>query len=199
MSGRLSARPGDRLASVVQAGFFVAAFAASGALAGVVWERLWEPPEGLVVQGTWRLLPSGPDYAFAGTGWYVVVALVAGAVTALALGWFWPRHELVSLAAMAVGSMLAGWVMFKVGHALGPPDPQVLAAGKEDLTTIPSDLSLVGTSDQPRPFSFESSAFAAFPVGAMIAALYLFLAVSGRGSGRSHPRRDPDAYTPPGG
>ncbi len=190
MPGRLSARLGDPVASVVQAVFFVAAFAASGALAGVVWERLWDAPEGLVVEGEWRLLPSGPDYAFSGTGWYVVVALVAGAVTALALGWFWPRHELVSLVAMAVGSMLAGWVMFKVGHALGPPDPQLLAAGKEDLTRLPSDLSLVGTSDEPRPFSFESSAFAAFPVGTMSAALYVFLAVSGRGNGRSRTRRD---------
>jgi hypothetical protein len=175
----------DRLGAAVQASGFVLAFAASGAVAGAVWEWLWDPPDGLVFEGKWYLQPAGPDYAFSGTGWYVVVALVAGALTALALGWLWPRHELASLAAMVVGSMLAGWVMFKVGQSLGPQDPQILAAGKEDLSTLPSDLSLVGAGDDPRLLLFDSSALAAFPVGAMAAAIFLFLAVSGRRSAQS--------------
>jgi hypothetical protein len=189
----------DRLAAAVQALVFLVVFAASGALAGVVWERLWDAPEGLVYQGRWYLEPAGPDHAFSGTGWYVVVALVAGALTTLALGWLLPRHELASLAAMAVGSMLAGWVMFKVGHALGPEDPQTLAAGKADLSTLPSDLLIVGADDQPRLFRFDSSAFAAFPVGAMTAAVYLFLAVSGRRSGHSAGGRDLSPQAPEAG
>jgi len=174
----------DRVGAVVQTVLIVATFAVSGALAGVVWEWLWDPPVGIVIRGEWFLEPAGPDFAFSGTGWYVVVALIAGALTALALGWLWPRHEIASLVAMVVGSMLAGWVMFKVGHALGPQDPQLLAVGKADLTTLPSDLLLVGADEQPRLFSLESSALAAFPVGSLVAAVYAFLVVSGRGSSR---------------
>ena len=174
-----------RVGAVVQAVVFVAVFAASGALAGVVWERLWDAPVGVVFQGEWFLEPAGPDYAFSGTGWYVVVALVAGALTALVLAWVWPRHELVSVLAFAVGSMLAGWVMFKVGHALGPQDPQLLAAGQADLTPIPSDLTLAGVDGQPRLFRFDSSALAAYPIGAMAASVYVFLVTKGRRSRRA--------------
>lgn len=174
----------DRLQAVAQAVGFVAAFALSGALAGVVWERLWDAPTGVAFENQWFLEPAGPDYAFSGTGWYVLVALVAGAVTAFALGWCWPRHELVGVVAFLVGSMLAGWVMFKVGHALGPQDPQLLAAGKPDLTEIPSDLTLAGVDSEPRLFRLDSSALAAYPIGAMLASIYVYLVASGRRSDR---------------
>lgn len=162
-----------RMGAAGQAVVFVAAFAVSGALAGVVWEQLWDAPDGVVFEGRWFLEPAGPDHAFSGTGWYVVVALLAGAVTAFVLGWLWPRNELVSVVAIALGSMLAAWVMFEVGHALGPQDPRVLATGQPDRTIIASDLRLAGVS-----------AYAAFPIGALTASLYLFLAASGRGAGR---------------
>lgn len=168
----------------VQVVAIVAIFAAVGALAGVVWERVWSPPSGVVFRGDWFLAPVGPDHAFAGTGWYVVVGLVAGGVTTFALGWFWPQRELTSLVAFAIGSMLAGWVMFEVGHALGPPDPRILAAGRADYTALPSDLRLAGAEGDPAGFSVGSSAFAAFPMGAMVAAVYVFLVTSGRGSRR---------------
>ncbi len=173
-----------RIGAVVQAVLFVLAFAVSGAFAGLVWERLWDAPEGIVYQGEWFLEPAGPDYVFSGTGWYVIAALVAGALTGLALCWLWPRHELTSLVAIALGSMLAGWVMFKVGHALGPQDPQLLAAGKADFSRLPSDLLLVGADERPRLFTFDSSALAAFPVGAMAAATFVLLVTSGRRSSR---------------
>ncbi|QIK76811.1 hypothetical protein [Nocardioides piscis] len=162
----------------LQAGLIVAVFVVVGALAGVVWERLWSPPTGVVFRGDWFLDPAGPDHGFAGTGWYVVVALVAGGVTAFVLGWFLPRRELTSLVAFAIGSMLAGWVMFKVGHALGPPDPRILAAGETDYTRLPSDLRLAGADADPLVFTFDSSALAAFPTGAMLAAVYVFLLTS---------------------
>lgn len=174
----------DRVGAAVQAALFVLAFAVSGALAGVVWERVWDAPDGIVYQGKWFLEPAGPDYVFSGTGWYVVVALVAGAVTASALCWLWPRHELVSLSAVVVGSVLAGWIMFKVGHALGPADPRLLAAGKADFTKLPSDLLIVRTDEHPRLLLFDSSALTAFPLGAIAAAVFVLLVTSGRRSRR---------------
>ncbi|PUA80541.1 hypothetical protein C7S10_12290 [Nocardioides currus] len=177
----------------------VAVFAAVGAVAGVVWEWLWDAPVGVAYQDQWFLEPAGPDYAFSGTGWYVVVALVAGALTAFALGWWWPRHEVASLAAIVVGSVLAGWVMFRVGHSLGPQDPRVLAAGKADFTAIPSDLTLAGVDGEPRLFRLDSAAMAAFPIGAMIASVYVFAVATGRRSGRRSGRRKPAVETPPAG
>jgi hypothetical protein len=190
---------GDRLQAVVQAVGFVAAFALSGALAGVIWERLWDAPAGVAFENQWFLEPAGPDYSFSGTGWYVLVALVAGALTAFALGWFWPRHELVGIAAFVVGSMLAAWVMFKVGHALGPEDPQLLAAGKPDLTAIPSDLTLAGVEGEPRLFRLDSSALAAYPIGAMFASLYVYLVATGRRSGRPSGHRVIEVESPSAG
>lgn len=174
----------SRIGAGVQALGFLMAFAASGALAGAIWERLWDAPAGVAFDGRWFLEPAGPDYAFSGTGWYVVVALVAGAVTAFALAWWWPRHELVGFLAIVIGSMVAGWVMVEVGHALGPPDPRLLAAGEADLTAIPSDLTLAGADGPPRLLRFDSSAMLAFPIGAMIASICVYLVASGRASGR---------------
>ncbi len=173
-----------RSGAAVQAVVFVAVFALSGVVAGVVWELVWDAPAGVAYDNQWFLEPAGPDYAFSGTGWYVLVALAAGALTAFALGWFWPRHELVGFAAFVVGSMLAGWVMFKVGHALGPDDPRLLAAGKPDLTKIPSDLTLAGVEGEPRLFRLDSSALAAYPIGAMSASIYVYLVATGRRSAR---------------
>lgn len=176
-----------RMSAVVQVVSFVVVFALAGAVAGVAWQWLWTAPMGMTFEDKWYLEPAGPDYSFSGTGWYVVVALVAGAVTAFVLAWWRPRHELASLFAIAIGSVLAGWVMFRVGHALGPEDPSVLAVGTEDLTPIPSDLTLAGVDGTPMPFSFESSALAAFPIGAMFASIYVFLITQGRSSARSSP------------
>lgn len=173
-----------RLGAAGQAIVVVAAFAVSGAAAGVVWELLWDAPDGVVFRDRWFLAPAGPDVAFSGTGWYVVVALAAGALTAFAVEWWWPRHEIATVAACLVGSLLAGWVMFVVGHALGPQDPQVLAVGREDRTPLQSDLVLAGAGEGPRLFRFDSSALAAFPIGAMTASIYVLLAVTGRRGGR---------------
>lgn len=185
-----------RSGAAVQAVVFVAVFALSGAVAGVVWELLWDAPGGVAFEGRWFLEPAGPDHSFTGTGWYVLVAIVAGAVTAFALGWCCPRHELVGMAAFVVGSMLAGWVMFKVGHALGPDDPRLLAAGQPDLTAIPSDLTVAGVDGQPRLFRLDSSAMAAYPIGAMIASIYVYLVAGGRRSSRSRGRHSEAVGTP---
>lgn len=174
-----------RLRPGLQAVGFLVAFAVSGALAGVIWERLWDAPTGVAFDGKWFLEPVGPDYSFSGTGWYVVVALVAGAVTAFALAWWWPRHEAIGLCAIVVGSVLAGWVMFQVGHALGPQDPQLLAAGKPDLTAIPSDLTLAGMDGPARSLRFDSSAMLAFPIGSLITSIVVYLLTSGRRSART--------------
>lgn len=165
---------------VLRVGLVLAVFAIAGAVAGVVWEWLWTPPLGLVYRDQWILEPAGPDYAFSGTGWYVVVALVAGLLTSAVLAWALVGRELTTLVSAAIGSVLAGWLMFTVGHALGPPDPRPLAAGMEDLERLPSDLRVAGASADPVPFSLESSAFTAFPVGSTVGLTLVWFTTRGR-------------------
>jgi hypothetical protein len=148
----------------------------------VVWEWLWTPPLGIVYHGKWILEPAGPDYAFSGTGWYVVVALVAGLLTALVLGWVLVSGELTTLAAAVVGSVLAGWLMFTVGHTLGPPDPRPLAAAMDDLERLPSDLRVAVKDPDPddAAYSTTSSAFLAFPLGTGLGLSLVWFTTRGR-------------------
>jgi hypothetical protein len=172
----------------------LATFAVVGAIAGVVWEWLWTPPLGIVYRGQWILEPSGPDYAFSGTGWYVVVALAAGLLTALALGWVLVSGEITTLVAAVVGSVLAGWLMFTVGHSLGPPDPRPLAAAKDDLERLPSDLrvavkdpdsshaTVLEARDRVggRLYSMTSSASLSFPLGTTVGLALVWFTTGGR-------------------
>jgi len=62
------------------------------------------------------------------------VAATAGIVLGFAVALFSRGHEIVTLAAVAVGSALAGFLMAVTGHALGPEDPRPQAAGQPDFT-----------------------------------------------------------------
>jgi hypothetical protein len=151
-----------------------------GALLGCVWEALWVPPAGAAYEGTWYLAPGGLAQDVGATGWFVVVGLVGGLVFGLVSAVLSRDREVLTLVAVAVGSVLAGWVMFHVGHALGPADPQVLAASAGDYEAIPADLRLAGAGTRPWPLWFDSSAFTAFPAGALFALMGVFLSGSRR-------------------
>lgn len=159
----------DRLTRVL---VVVLAFAAVGAMTGVAWEALWEAPTGVVYQERWFLDPAGPDVSFSGTGLYVLLALPVGWALG-GLAGLLPRHEVVTLGSVLVGSVLAGWLMYAVGHALGPSDPRVLAAGEADYTRVPGDLVLVAPGESTSPL--RSTAFVAFPVGALAGLAFVYL------------------------
>jgi hypothetical protein len=175
MPDGLTGRPGSRSVTterIARALAVVLGFAAVGALAGVAWEALWEAPAGVVYQDQWFLDPAGPDVAFAGTALYVVLAVPAGLVLG-ALAGLLRRHEAVTLAAVVVGSLVAGWLMYAVGHALGPPDPRVLAAQEPDYSRVAADLVLAGPEDTTAPY--RSTAAAAFPMGALAGLTLVYL------------------------
>ena len=145
-------------------GVLVAVFVAAGAGAGVVWERLWDAPGGLTYQGQWFLEPAGPDVSFEGVALFVLIAFPLGLVLA-ALAGLWRGHEVVTLVGVLAGAVLASVVMYAVGSALGPADPQVLAAGAPDYTPLAGDLAL--TAPDPGREPWLSTALVAFPAGAM--------------------------------
>lgn len=167
-AGRPRATWSTLLPYAVQALVIVALLAAVGALAGVVWEWVWQPPTGVVVDHRWIQDEDALRGSFSGTGTYVIVATLAGLPSGLAIGLLLDRSELVTLVAVAVGSLLAGWVMYHVGVALGPEDPHRLAADATNMTELPARLTVSGAS----PWRI-------FPASALIGLLVAFLGFTG--------------------
>jgi hypothetical protein len=143
----------------VQGVVILVLFAGVGLLAGWVWWKLWSPaPTGIVFEGNWYPQPTteGLTAEFAGTGWYVVVAVVAGLVLGLLAGLLLDRDEIVTLVAVAAGSALAAWLMLRWGTHFSPPDPDSIAKTAKDRTELRGQLDLAGRSP-----------LLAFPVGAL--------------------------------
>jgi hypothetical protein len=154
----------------VQLVLVVAVLAATGALAGVVWQWVWTPTDGVVVDHRWTAGDAiGLQHEFSGTGWYVVVALLAGLVAGIAVALVADRAPLLSLVAVVIGSAVAAWLMLVVGTALGPPDPETVARAADDGTRVPDDRSVSGRSP-----------FIAFPVGALLGLVLVFIGLSSR-------------------
>jgi hypothetical protein len=160
------------VAPALQSAVILALFAGAGWLGGKLWWELWSPaPKGIVFQQQWIPQPyaAGQGADFAGTGWYVVVALVGGLVLGLVAGLLLDRNEIVTLVAVAVGSLLAAWLMLRVGVSFSAPDPEVLAKTAKEGSELPGRLDLAGKltlldydfHDQVR------SPMLAFPIGAM--------------------------------
>ena len=81
----------------------LAACAAAGALAGVVWEVWWTPPIGVVSEGGWYVDFFATRDQFNATAQYVVVGVVSGLIVGSASAYFVDRVELLTLATVAVG------------------------------------------------------------------------------------------------
>ncbi len=165
---------------VVESLVVLAGFALVGAGAGWIWERWATPPEGVVVEGTWRLgyTVQGAffvsdyqwlDRGFGVIGTFVVVTLVGGLLTGLAAALLGRRAELATLLAVAGGSAVAAYLCYRVGLGLGPPDPAVAATAADDGTILAGDLALG-----------EPSPFVAWAVGALLSLTFTYLLTTGR-------------------
>ncbi len=153
-------------------GLVVVGFLLAGAGAGVLWERLWDAPVGLAYQKEWFLEPAGPDVSFQGVALFVLIAYPLGVVLAAVSG-LWRDDEVATVVTVLVAATAAGILMYAVGASLGPPDPQVLAAGSANYTSLPSDLGLTAPDRGRTPW--HSTALVAFPAGAMTGLVGMFL------------------------
>jgi hypothetical protein len=158
----------------------LALFLGAGAAAGALWERLWDVPTGLTYQGDWYLQPAGPDTSFQAISLFVIITFPLGLVLA-ALAGIWGDHELATVVTVLVAAVLAAFLAYAVGTAMGPVDPQVLAAGKPDYTTLPGGLGL--TAPDPGRVRWHSTALVALPAGAMTGLVGTYL-LGGRGLAR---------------
>lgn len=162
---------------VVRAAVVLVVFVVAGAAAGVLWERLWDAPDGLSYQGEWFLEPAGPDISFEGIALFVLIAFPLGVVLAVLAG-IRRGHEVAIVLTVLVAAGLAGIVMYAVGSSLGPGDPQALAAGTPDYTPISGDLGLTAPDRDRAPY--RSTALVALPAGAMTGLVGMYL-LGGRG------------------
>jgi len=173
MPEQLTDQPDTRVGWVVpaisQAVIVLVVFAIAGVLAGVVWEWLWTPPMGVVVDHEWLRSLASLRAQFSATGVYVVVASIAGLLVGVLCSLFLDRAELVTLAAVLVGAVLAGLLMVQIGQAVGPSDPRELAKTAPNGTHLPSDLTITGKSP-----------YVAFPAGATLGLAVVLLGLTKR-------------------
>jgi hypothetical protein len=137
-------RPG--VSVVWQVVAVVVLFAFAGAVAGWVWDRVWDPPSGVAFEGSWYLDSTGRRAQFTSTGWFVVVGAVTGLVLGSLCAWLFERSELATLLAVLLGAALATYLMYAVGLALSPEDPRDLARDAADGTRIPARADVSGRS-----------------------------------------------------
>jgi hypothetical protein len=154
--------------AVVQAVVIVVAFAVVGAACGWLWYHLWDAPSGVVADHQWFTNEAGLRADFDGVAWYVAIALVAGLVLGVLAAWLLDRSELVTLAAVVVGSVLAAYVMLRVGVHLSPADPHQLARTAADGDKLKGALHV-----DPWPPR------AAFPFGALLGLALVYLLTGG--------------------
>lgn len=161
-------------------------FAVAGVGAGWLWQHLWDPPHGVVADHTWYTTESGLRADFAGTGLYVVIALGAGLVVGGVAAFVFDRSELVTLAAVTVGSVLAAWVMWKVGVHASAADPHVLAKTAPNGTKLAGNLHVSGSGRLSVHWHEirVPAAYLAFPVGALSSLAVVFLGLTKRGRNR---------------
>ncbi len=155
---------------VLQLVLVVVALAAVGAVCGMVWEWVWDPTPGVVVDHRW--VPSDAialQQEFSATGWYVAIASAGGLLAGLVVAFVADRVPLLTLAALVVGSALGAWLMVVVGSALGPADPTALARHAADGTKLAQDLDVTGASP-----------WFAMPSGALLGLVVVFLGLSSR-------------------
>jgi hypothetical protein len=84
------------------------------------------------------------------------------------------------------GSLLASWLMLRVGLMLSPEDPETLAKTATDYTELRGRLSLEG----------GNSPYLAWPFGALIAAMVLNFLLSSREQIKEREATDPRWLSP---
>ncbi|HET7071762.1 MAG TPA: hypothetical protein VFI40_13120 [Nocardioides sp.] len=121
------------------------AYAVLGAVAGVAWEAIWTPP-GQIISKHQVFYDSYASLrgAFTGTGLYVLVAAATSALLGLVVGILTRGRELLMLALVILGSVLAAAVMWRVGTLLGPADPATIAAHTQGRQVVHGELTVAG-------------------------------------------------------
>jgi hypothetical protein len=171
MSERMSddrARPGvlGRGSPARQVVLVLLAYVVVGAIAGAVWEWVWTPPVHII---------RNHQVYYASYASLRLVGAAASALLSVVVCLLTRRRELVTLASVLVGSVLAALVMRLVGGWLGPADPLSIAATAADNTQVPGSLVVTGRT-----------AYLVWPVVSLFVLALVFFAWPGADPTSSH-------------
>lgn len=118
----------------------------AGALMGVLWSRL-APTAPLRLTDAGAVLDEAASGSLiADDGWFAVLGVGLGLVTAV-LGWLRWRHRVLAVGTgLAVGSLLGGLLAWRVGGWLGPAPLHVQAAGAQVGAVLHMPLTIRATA-----------------------------------------------------
>jgi CHASE2 domain-containing sensor protein len=115
---RLADRPVARDLAVV-----LVWFVALGVLAAVLWWQLTPLAEYTRTATSAQMDEEQLGREVSADGWYVTIAAVGGLLSGVGLLSLRRRDPLAMVVLVALGGLLCGWVMLRVGLWLGPADP----------------------------------------------------------------------------
>ena len=117
-------------------------FAVAGLVGALVWWQVATLPE---VTKTGDAATRGPEELVKQVsmdGWFFVIAAVGGLVSGVfLLIWRW-RDPFLMVILVALGGVLASWVMLRVGMILGPADEIASLSRMKEGATVPMQLRL---------------------------------------------------------
>ncbi len=147
----------------------LATYAAVGVGGGWMWHELWQPSSGVVIDHQWYADGAALRQDFSGTAIYVLVAAGLGLALGVLFALVGGEQPMLTVISAALGALLAGWLMARVGERLGPADPHTLALTADDGARLPSALEVSGMTP-----------LLAFAVGTLVAMGTIFTLFSGR-------------------
>jgi hypothetical protein len=159
----------------------VVALAGMGAVAGVVWRLLVTPAEFTKLANGAAMNETALGQQFGADGWYVVIALVAGALSGALLTWWRSRDPLRTCGALLLGAVVAAAVMAVVGHLLGPGDPRSALQAARVGAHVPERLDVgEGSWSSVSDYLHDTVViYLCWPIGVLAGALLVLVASSG--------------------
>ncbi|HUR73152.1 MAG TPA: hypothetical protein VMZ00_02680 [Sporichthya sp.] len=143
---RLSPRPEESGGPSVLARLRPAALTAGLTLlvapyVGMLWEWIAPAPTYVNLSGEVYLNNQDSSEFIAADGWFLILALLLGVISAALAYWRW-RGDVAVIAAMSGASVLASLIAREVGEAFGPAPIQQTALTLADGKTIQGSISL---------------------------------------------------------
>lgn len=135
-----------------------------GVLCGVLWWLLVSPPELTKLRDRAVMSEVELGKRFSVDAMYVVLAVLAGLVSGVALSWWRSRDPLLTSALLLVGAGVAAALMALTGYVLGPGDPEAALVTAEVSAHVPERLKVdIWT------------VYLAWPIGVLAGALVVLL------------------------
>jgi len=117
-------------------------FVVLGLLAAVLWWQVTPLAEFTRTASNAAMDEEQLGRQVAADGWYLTIAAVGGLVSGITLLSLRRRDPVAMVLLVTAGSLLAGWLMLRVGHWLGPADPTAALRHARVGAQVPVPLTI---------------------------------------------------------